>query len=346
MTVSLHRNGRPGNRAAFFHTRRLAPRRWQIAGTIAAEETPNSDAADPNMPDILKTPSERFANLPGFAWSAHSRGDLPGYSGLSMSYLDEGPTTAPVFLCLHGQPTWSYLYRRMIPHFLATGARVVAPDFFGFGRSDKPADEAVYTFDFHRGSLLALVRALDLKDVTLVVQDWGGLLGLTLPMEMPERFSRLIVMNTALPTGEVPLPRGFLDWRAFSNSQPDMAVGKLMARACPHLSPAEAAAYDAPFPDATFKAGVRRFPNLVPEFPDSDGAALERAARDFWRSTWRAPSVMAIGMTDPVLGPAVMRALHRDIRGCPPPHEFAEAGHFVQEWGDAVAPAALAALGA
>ena len=221
-----------------------------------------------------------------------------------MSYLDEGPRTAPVFLCLHGQPTWSYLYRRMIPHFLATGSRVVAPDFFGFGRSDKPADDAVYTFDFHRGSLIAFVRALDLKDVTLVVQDWGGLLGLTLPMEMPERFSRLIVMNTALPTGEVPLPKGFLDWRAFSNSQPDMAVGKLMARACPHLSAAEAAAYDAPFPDATYKAGVRRFPNLVPEFPDSAGAALERAARDFWRNIWQGPSVMAIGMADPVLGRA------------------------------------------
>ena len=252
-----------------------------------------------------------------------------------MSYLDEGPRTAPVFLCLHGQPTWSYLYRRMIPHFLATGSRVVAPDFFGFGRSDKPADEAVYTFDFHRGSLIAFIRALDLKDVTLVVQDWGGLLGLTLPMEMPERFSRLIVMNTALPTGEVPLPKGFLDWRAFSNSQPDMAVGKLMARACPHLSAAEAAAYDAPFPDATYKAGVRRFPNLVPEFPDSAGAALERAARDFWRNVWQGPSVMAIGMADPVLGAPVMRALHRDIRGCPPPLEFAQAGHFVQEWGDA-----------
>jgi pimeloyl-ACP methyl ester carboxylesterase len=188
------------------------------------------------------------------------------------------------------------------------------------------------------------VRALDLREVTLVVQDWGGLLGLTLPMEMPDRFDRLIVMNTALPTGEVPLPKGFLDWRAFSNSQPDMAVGRLMARACPQLTAAEVAAYDAPFPDATYKAGVRRFPNLVPEFPDSSGAAIERAARDFWRSTWNGRSVMAIGMADPVLGPPVMRALHRDIRGCPPPLEFAEAGHFVQEWGDAVAPAALAVL--
>ena len=296
------------------------------------------------MSTLLKTPAERFAGLPGFPWAARSRDDMPGFAGLSMSYVDEGAQTAPVFLCLHGQPTWSYLYRRMIPHFLAAGGRVVAPDFFGFGRSDKPADDALYTFDFHRRSLVAFVRTLDLTDITLVVQDWGGLLGLTLPLEMRERFSRLIVMNTALPTGEVPLPKGFLDWRAFSNSQPDMAIGRLMQRSCPHLSPAEAAAYDAPFPDATYKAGVRRFPNLVPEFPDSSGAAIERAARDFWRSAWSGQSVMAIGMADPVLGAPVMRALHRDIRGCPPPLEFAEAGHFVQEWGDAVAPAALALL--
>ena len=119
---------------------------------------------------------------------------------------------------------------------------------------------------------------------------------------------------------------------------------ELLARACPHLSPAEASAYDAPYPDTRYKAGVRRFPNLVPEFPDSAGAAIGRAARDFWRNGWRGQSVMAIGMTDPVLGPPVMRALHRDIRGCPPPLEFAEAGHFVQEWGDKIAPAALAAL--
>jgi haloalkane dehalogenase len=181
------------------------------------------------MTDILKTPPERFANLPGFPWKAHSRDDLSGFAGLAMAYIDEGPAGAPVFLCLHGQPTWSYLYRRMIPHFLAAGSRVVAPDFFGFGRSDKPAEDAAYTFDFHRDSLLALVRALDLSDITLVVQDWGGLLGLTLPMEMPERFSRAIVMNTALPTGDLPLGKGFLDWRAFANSQPDMAIGKLLA---------------------------------------------------------------------------------------------------------------------
>jgi len=296
------------------------------------------------MVDILQTPPERFADLPGFAYAAHGVTGLPGFSGLTMSCLDEGPPGAPVFLCLHGEPTWSYLYRRMIPHFLAAGVRVVAPDFFGFGRSDKPADDRVYTFDFHRNSLLAFIRRLDLKDITLVVQDWGGLLGLTLPTDMPERFSRLLVMNTALPTGDVPLTKGFQDWRAYVQKNPDLAVGKLMTRTCPHLTPAEAAAYDAPFPDARYKGGVRRFPQLVPEFPDSDGAAIGRAAREFWRNEWRGQSVMAIGMTDPVLGPPVMRALHRDIRGCAPPLEFAQAGHFVQEWGDEVAPAALAVL--
>jgi haloalkane dehalogenase len=296
------------------------------------------------MTEILQTPAERFVNLPGFPWAAHSRTGLPGFSGLTMSYLDEGPPRAPVFLCLHGEPTWSYLFRRMIPHFLADGGRVVAPDFFGFGRSDKPADDRVYTFDFHRNSLLSLIRALDLRDITLVVQDWGGLLGLTLPMEMPERFVRLIVMNTALPTGDAALTKGFLDWRAYVQKNPDLAAGKLMLRTCPQLTPAEAAAYDAPFPDARYKSGVRRFPQLVPEFADSDGAAIGRAARDFWRHEWRKLSVMAIGMTDPVLGPPVMRALHGDINGCPPPLEFAAAGHFVQEWGDEIAPAALAVL--
>ncbi|MGB8589310.1 MAG: haloalkane dehalogenase [Pseudolabrys sp.] len=296
------------------------------------------------MNEILRTPEERFANLPGFPWSPRSIDDLVGFDGLAMSFLDVGPATAPVFLCLHGEPTWSYLYRRMIPHFLATGSRVIAPDFFGFGRSDKPADDAIYTFDFHRNSLIAFIRALDLTDITLVVQDWGGLLGLTLPMEMPERFARLVVMNTILPTGDVPLTKGFLDWRAYANGHPDMAVGKLLARTCPHLSPSEAAAYDAPYPDVRYKGGVRQFPNLVPEFVDSKGAAVGRAAREFWRNEWRGPSVMAIGMTDPVLGPPVMRALRRDIRGCPEPLEFADAGHFVQEWGEEIAPAAIAAL--
>lgn len=289
----------------------------------------------------LRTPDERFANLPDYPFAPHY---FEGASGLRMHYLDEGARDAPVALCLHGQPTWSYLYRRMIPAFLAAGTRVVAPDFFGFGRSDKPEEEATYTFEFHRNSLIDLIEALDLKRVTLVCQDWGGLIGLTLPMDMPGRFERLLVMNTALGTGDVPLGEGFLAWRAFSNSKPDMDVAALMKRSEPRLSDAEAAAYAAPYPDARYKAGVRRFPNLVPDHSDAGGAALSRRARDFWSKEWTGPTFMAVGMKDPVLGPPAMRMLRKVIRGCPPPLELPEAGHFAQEAGAVIVEAAMASF--
>jgi haloalkane dehalogenase len=161
-------------------------------------------------------------------------------------------------------------------------------------------------------------------------------------MKLRERFTGLLVMNTALGTGDAPLTQGFLDWRAWNNRNPDMAVVKLMQRSCPHLSPAEAAAYEAPYPDATYKGGVRRFPNLVPDAPDAPGAATSQRARDFWKNDWEGISMMAIGMTDPVLGPPVMYALQKQIKNCPAPLELSEAGHFVQEWGEPVATAALA----
>jgi haloalkane dehalogenase len=250
-----------------------------------------------------------------------------------------------VFLCLHGEPTWAYLYRRMIPIFTEAGHRAVAPDLFGFGRSDKPVDEAVYTFAWHRGSLLRLVERLDLRDVVLVVQDWGGLLGLTLPVEMPERFTGLIVMNTALATGEAPPSDGFLAWREHVRTHPDLDVVRLMKRTCPHLTDEEAAAYGAPFPDARSKAGVRRFPDIVPVAADMEGADTSRRAAEFLRTRWAAPSLMFVGMRDPVLGPQVMRRLRTMIRGCPEPVELAEAGHFVQEWGEDVARRALRVFG-
>ena len=294
--------------------------------------------------EFLRTPDERFAALPGYAFAPRYADDLVGYAPLRMHYLDEGPSDAPVALCLHGQPTWSYLYRKMIPAFLAAGMRVVAPDLFGFGRSDKPLEDSVYTFDFHRGALMALIERLALKDMTLVCQDWGGLLGLTIPMDMADRFARLIVMNTSLGTGDVPLGEGFLAWRAFNNRSPDMAVGALMKRGVAGLSDEEAAAYDAPFPDARYKAGVRRFPNLVPDSPDAPGAALSRRARDFWTKEWSGQSFMAIGMKDPVLGPPVMNALRKTIRNCPPPLELADAGHFTQEAGAVIVEKAMAAF--
>ena len=292
----------------------------------------------------LRTPEARFDGLPGHTFAPAYRDDLAGYNGLRMHYLDEGASNARIALCLHGQPTWSYLYRKMIPGLVASGYRVIAPDMFGFGRSDKPVEETVYTFDFHRNSLIAFIRALDLGRMTLVCQDWGGLLGLTIPMDMADRFEALLIMNTALATGDSPLTQGFLDWRAWNNANPDMPVGKLMSRACPQLSPAEAAAYDAPFPDAAYKIGVRRFPNLVPDNPDADGTAISRKAREWWSTEWSGKTAMVIGMTDPVLGPTVMEGLRQVIRNCPEPVKLSAAGHFVQEWGEDVLKGALPLL--
>jgi len=294
---------------------------------------------------ILRTPDDRFATLPGFAFAPHYVEGLAGLDGARIHYLDEGPKeAAQTFLCLHGQPAWCYLYRKMIPVFTGADARVVAPDLVGFGRSDKPTDDAFYTFARHRNMLRAFVERLELTNLTLVCQDWGGILGLTLPMDMPERFSRLLVMNTALGTGDVPLGKGFLEWRAWSNKNPDMDIARLMKRAISRLSDAEAAAYAAPFPDASYKAGVRRFPNLVPDHPDADGAAISRRARDWWRNEWSGRSFMAVGAQDPVLGPPVMNHLRKLIRGCPEPYVVDDAGHFVQESGAEVARAALRAF--
>ena len=298
------------------------------------------------MIETLRTPEERFSSLPDFPFTPHYTENLKGYEGMRMHYLDEGPQDAAhVFLCLHGEPTWSFLYRRMIPVFTGAGHRVVAPDYFGFGRSDKPLEDEVYQFDFHRASLLALIQQLDLKNVAIVCQDWGGLLGLTLPMDMPDRISRLLLMNTALATGKARLSEGFLAWRQYVRDQPDFDVAKLMKRTCPHLTEAEARAYSAPFPDAQYKAGVRRFPDMVPDHPDAPGAALSRRALNWLGSEWSGESFMAVGMTDPVLGPPVMKALQSVIKGCPQPYEVKEAGHFVQEWGAVVAEKALEAFG-
>jgi pimeloyl-ACP methyl ester carboxylesterase len=294
--------------------------------------------------DALRTPDDRFAGLPGWTYEARYLEGLPGYDGLRMHYVDEGPAGAPVVLCLHGEPTWAYLYRHMIPVFLDAGYRVVAPDFFGFGRSDKPVDDAAYTFDFHRTSLLRFVEVLDLTGVTLVVQDWGGILGLTLPVAFPDRIAGLLIMNTGFGVGSVP-SQGFIEWRNYVARTPDLAVDRLMKRSVGHLTDEEAAAYEAPFPTAEYKAGVRTFPALVPTGPAMPGVEVSREAMQWWSEEFDGRSFMAIGMQDPVLGPAVMERVRTKIRGCPEPMRVEEGGHFVQEWGGRVARAALAAWG-
>ncbi len=284
------------------------------------------------LPQTLRTSDERFAQLPDYDFAPNYTNTLAGFEGLRMHYVDVGPKSAStVFLCLHGQPTWSYLYRKMIPVFASEGARVVAPDLFGMGRSDKPVNESFYTFTQHRNALLAFIAHLDLRNVTLVCQDWGGVLGLTIPPATPERFKRLIVMNTVLATGMHPLGAGFNSWLDWVKANPDFSPAAVVSRSATHLSPSEKAAYDAPFPDVHHKAAIRRFPSLVPQTPDADGASYARDAAQWWSTQWQGASFMAIGMQDTVIVPAAMHALRKVIKNCPEPIEFAQAGHFLQE---------------
>ena len=298
-------------------------------------------------PEFLRTPDERFEDLPDFDYPVRYADDLPGYEGLRCAWIDTGPSDAEhTFLCLHGEPTWSFLYRRMIPWFLLSGGRVVAPDLYGFGRSDKPVHREDYTFDFHRDHLLELSERLELDSVTLVVQDWGGLLGLTLPVDdrFRPRLRRLIVMNTALGVGKHP-GEGFEKWKNYALTTPEFRAGAIVARGAPHLTDAEIAAYDAPFPDERYQAGARQFPAIVPVSPDMGGVEVSRRAAKFWSEEWSGPTFMAVGAADPVLGPDVMNKLQQLIRGCPEPMVLDDAGHFVQEWGEAVAKAALERFG-
>lgn len=300
------------------------------------------------MSEVLRTPDDAFVDLPDYPFLPHYTDSLPGYEGTRVHYVDEpgkagGPEADKVFLCLHGQPSWSFLYRKMIPVFAAAGGRVLAPDLIGFGKSDKPTDEDRYTYAYHRGTLMAFIESLDLSNITLVCQDWGGILGLGIVPDMADRFDRLIVMNTAIPIGESP-GEGFETWKAFNRSQPDMDIAGLFQRSTPGLTQAEAAAYGAPFPDGRYKAGVRRFPELVPVSPDMAGVAEGKRARSFWSQDWTGRSFMAVGLQDPVLGPSAMAMLRKQIRGCPAPLEVADGGHFVQEQGEVIARAALAAF--
>ncbi|MDO8906094.1 tRNA adenosine(34) deaminase TadA [Hydrogenophaga sp.] len=333
--------------------------RTRVAGGVLAEESAElmqrffqsrraqaRQQAHPLRDDAVRTSDARFEQLPGYPWQPRYISDLPSLDGWRMHYLDEGPGDAPItWLCLHGNPAWSYLYRKMIPVFLAHGDRIVAPDLIGFGRSDKPKKEGAHSFAWHRQALLEWVERMDLRNVVLVVQDWGGLLGLTLPMASPHRYQGLLVMNTTLATGDQPLSNGFVAWREMCRKQPDFSVSRLFARGNPRMSPQECAAYDAPFADRGHRAALRAFPAMVPEQVDDDGAAVSRLAREFWQRQWQGHSMMAIGQLDPVLGEPVMRQLQKLIKGCPEPVLLPEVGHFVPEEGERIAAAACRVFG-
>jgi pimeloyl-ACP methyl ester carboxylesterase len=293
---------------------------------------------------MLRTPEDRFESLPDWPYSPHYLEGLPELFGARMHYVDIPSSSIPqngpkVALCLHGNPSWGYLYRKMAPAFAQAGLRVVIPDLIGFGRSDKPESDTAHSFEYHRNYLLAIIKHLDLREVLLVVQDWGGIFGLTLPMAMPERFSHLLVMNTTLGLGEG-LSEGFIQWRNYCNKNPNLDPGPLLKRGKPDMTVEEAAAYSAPFPDASFKASLRAFPNLVPDSPQSPGAAISQEAAEFWQNRWEGKTFMAIGTDDPVLGPPVMQSLRQKIRNCPEPM-MVKGGHFLQEWGEPIAKACL-----
>ncbi|WP_164702597.1 haloalkane dehalogenase [Modestobacter sp. KNN46-3] len=284
--------------------------------------------------DALRTPEDRFTDLPEFPYEPRYVEVDDGDGGrLRMAVLVEGPDDGETVLLLHGEPSWSFLYRRMIPVLTAARLRVVVPDLVGFGRSDKPTELTDYSYARHVAWLRqALLEELGLTDLTLVCQDWGGLLGLRLVAEHPERFTRVVVANTGLPTGDHPMSEAFLAWQRAAAGMTDMQVGRIISNGtATEMASEVVAAYDAPFPDSRYKAGARVFPSLVPTSPDDPAAAANRAAWGVLRS-WEKPFLTAFSDSDPITGggDAVFQKLVPGAQGMP--HTtLAGGGHFLQE---------------
>jgi haloalkane dehalogenase len=279
--------------------------------------------------DVLRTPDERFADLPGYEFEPHYVDVAPD---LRVHYVDEGPGDAAPVLMLHGEPSWSYLYRKMVPVFAAAGHRAVAPDLIGFGRSDKPVERTDYTYQRHVDWMRGFLDATDLRDITLVCQDWGALIGLRLLAENSDRFARAVVANGFLPTGDTPPGDAFLAWQNYSQTTPNFHVGGIIKGGCvTELSDDVIAAYDAPFPDDSYKAGARQFPLLVPSSPDDPAAPANRAAWELLEKL-EIPVLTAFSDSDPITRGAD-RAIQSRIPGAAgQPHTTINGGgHFLQE---------------
>ncbi len=294
----------------------------------------------PILHKVLRTPDVCFANLPDFPWTPH----YIHLAELRLAYIDEGPRDAPVVLLMHGEPAWSFLYRKMIPVLLQAGYRVVAPDLVGFGRSDKPARKADYSYLNHVLWMHAWLEAVDLCHITLFCQDWGSLIGLRLAAQSPDRFDRIVLANGGLPTGVGAVPRAFKIWRAFSRYSPWFPIGRIVRAGCVHgLSDQEVAAYNAPFPSGKFRVAARIFPGFVPTTPKDPERTNNEAAWEVFKR-WDKPFLTLFSNRDPVTrgGYKVWQKLVPGAQG--QPHAITRnAGHFLQEdKGQEVATAMLA----
>ena len=279
------------------------------------------------MSNILRTPEERFQNLSDFPFEPNY---LEVEPGLRMHYLDEGKKEGPVALLLHGEPTWSYLYRKMIPG-LTNAFRVIAPDLIGFGKSDKPIHREAYSYQKHLEWLTTLITTLDLNEIILFCQDWGGLTGLRLLTQMPERFSMVIASNTTLPTGQHPMPEAFMKWRAYAGHSESFDIGKVVNMGTvQELAPEVIAGYNAPFPSEEYKAGARIFPSLVPIEPEDPEAINNVKAWNALRH-WEKPFLTVFGSEDPIMKGAD-KVFQKYVPGAQnQPHQTLLAGHFIQE---------------
>jgi haloalkane dehalogenase len=284
--------------------------------------------------DIVRTPDQRFEGIEGFDHEP-SYAEIPDGDGgsLRIAYVDAGPADGPVVLLLHGEPTWSYLYRDVIDVLTGAGLRSIAVDLVGFGRSDKPSLASDHSFARHVEWVRSLVfDVLDLQDVTLAGQDWGGLIGLRLVAEHPHRFARVVAANTGLPTGDFDMPEIWWQFRRAVESAPELDVGRLVAAGCVRgLADADRESYDAPFPDESFKAGPRVMPTLVPTRPDDPATPANRAAWEVL-GQWEKPFLVAFSDGDPITGgmAPVLRKLIPGTKGLTHP-VIAGAGHFLQE---------------
>jgi haloalkane dehalogenase len=274
--------------------------------------------------DVFRTPDERFANLPGYDFEPH----YAEVDGLRMHYVDEG--SGEPIVCFHGEPTWAYLYRRMLPPLVAGGHRVICPDYAGFGRSDKPTERAWYTYDRHVDLVARVLDTLDLRNATVVVQDWGGPIGLRWAVENADRVGRLVILNTGLFTGRV--SKGFMAWRDFAERNPDLPVGFVVGGATATDVPDDVvAAYEAPFPNAESKAGAAQFPLIVPVSDEMAGAAEMRAVMDAL-SSWDKPALVAFSDSDPVFPfPRAGEAFTSLIPTAGEQVKIEGAAHFLQE---------------